>query len=239
MRRSWTSGRRTLRPAWEALVDRHRQVTEEIRTIVSVLTPLIPPRNGTSSATSKLAFGNIGMSTPPDPHSFAVTLAHEAQHAKLSGLLDLMPLTLPDDGSRYYAPWRDDPRPLSGLLQGAYAHMGIAAFWQVERVEPHPEDLALRAHTEFAQWRDGTEAAIRTLRSSGRLTAEGDLFTAEMAQTMAAMCTEPVPTEAARRARSCARQHLGAWRRRNGEPSTGRTRASEGTGQGGADESRS
>jgi HEXXH motif-containing protein len=208
----WAS---VLRPAWEILVDRHRQVAEEARTVVRVLTPLTAPENGTSSATSKLAFGNIGISTPPDPHSFAVTLAHESQHAKLSGLLDLIPLTLPDDGSRYYAPWRDDPRPLGGLLQGAYAHMGIAAFWRVERREPHPQDLLLRAHTEFAHWRDGTEAAIRTLRASGRLTAEGDLFTAEMAGTMLAMCEEPVPPEARRHARTAADRHLAAWRRRN------------------------
>lgn len=212
----WTS---TLQPAWEILVDRHRQVAEEAAAVVTVLTPLIGPENGTASATSKLAFGNIGISTPPDPHSFAVTLAHESQHAKLSGLLDLIPLTRPDDGSRYYAPWRDDPRPLGGLLQGAYAHMGIAEYWRVERAEPHPEDLLLRAHTEFARWRDGTEAAIRTLRTSGRLTAEGDLFTAEMAGVMARMCDEDVPDEAIRRARLSMGRHVAGWRDRNGEPS--------------------
>ncbi|HEX4816261.1 MAG TPA: FxsB family cyclophane-forming radical SAM/SPASM peptide maturase, partial [Nonomuraea sp.] len=209
----------TLQPAWEILVDRHPEVAEEIGTVVTVLTPLIGPENGTSSATSKLAFGNIGLSTPPDAHSFAVTLAHESQHAKLSGLLDLIPLTRPDDGSRYYAPWRDDPRPLGGLLQGAYAHMGIAAFWRVERREPHADDLLLRAHTEFARWRDGTDAAIRTLRSSGRLTCEGDLFAAEMAGVMAAMCDEDVPAEAVGRARASAGRHLAGWRHRNGEPS--------------------
>jgi HEXXH motif-containing protein len=211
----------TLQPAWEILIDRHRQVADEVSAVVTVLTPLIGPENGTSSATSKLAFGNIGLSTPPDAHSFAVTLAHESQHAKLSGLLDLIPLTRPDDGSRYYAPWRDDPRPLGGLLQGAYAHMGIAAFWRVERREPHPDDLLLRAHTEFAQWRDGTEAAIRTLRASGRLTVEGDLFTTEMAGTMDLMCAEDVPAEATRRARISLGRHLAGWRDRNGEPQAG------------------
>ncbi|MFI6392484.1 FxsB family cyclophane-forming radical SAM/SPASM peptide maturase [Nonomuraea sp. NPDC050540] len=214
----WVS---TLQPAWEILLDRHRQVSEEIISLVTVLTPLLGPENGTSSATSKLAFGNIGLSTPPDPHSFAVTLAHESQHTKLSGLLDLIPLIEPDDGNRYYAPWRDDPRPLGGLLQGAYAHMSIAAFWGVERQEWHEEDLLLRAHTEFARWRDGTRGAIRALRSSGRLTAEGELFTATMADTMVAMCDEDVPPEATRRARVSADRHLAGWRHRNGEPLAG------------------
>jgi HEXXH motif-containing protein len=210
-----------LQPAWEILVERHPVVAEEVSTVITVLTPLVAPQDGTSSATSKLAFGNVGISTPPDPHSFAVTLAHEAQHAKLSALIDLVPLTEPDDGSRYYAPWRDDPRPLGGLLQGAYAHRGIAAFWRVERAERHPEELALRAHTEFALWRDGTEAAIRTLRGSDRLTVEGEIFAAKLAGSMVAMCEEQVPAEAQRSAQSAAEGHLAGWRRRNGEPPAG------------------
>ena len=27
-----------------------------------------------------------------------------------------------------YLPWRDDPRPAAGLLQGAYAHVGVTEF---------------------------------------------------------------------------------------------------------------
>ncbi|MGA4996098.1 HEXXH motif domain-containing protein [Nonomuraea bangladeshensis] len=208
----------TLQPAWEILVERHPLVAEETDAVVKALTPLVGPADGTASATSKLAFGNIGLSTPPDPHSFAVTLAHESQHAKLSGLLDLIPLTRPDDGSRYYAPWREDPRPLGGLLQGAYAHMAIAAFWEVERREPHPDELLLRAHTEFVRWREGTDAVIRTLRASGRLTPEGEVFAAGMADVMAAMGAEDVPAEATLRARGSAGRHLAGWRARNGEP---------------------
>ena len=36
----------------------------------------------------------------------------------------MLPLTL----HTVYVPWRDDPRPASGLLQGVYAHLGIARF---------------------------------------------------------------------------------------------------------------
>jgi HEXXH motif-containing protein len=45
---------------------------------------------------------------------------HEVQHLKLAALLDIVTLTMPGEHDRYYAPWRDDPRPLSGLLQGTY-----------------------------------------------------------------------------------------------------------------------
>ena len=53
-----------------------------------------------------------------------MTLVHEFQHSKLSAMLDLVPLTDPDDHGRYFAPWRVDPRPLAGLLQGVYAFVG-------------------------------------------------------------------------------------------------------------------
>jgi hypothetical protein len=34
-----------------------------------------------------------------------------------------------DAGSPTHHPWRKDPRPLEGLLQGIYAHLAISKFW--------------------------------------------------------------------------------------------------------------
>jgi len=53
-----------------------------------------------------------------------VTVAHESQHLKFAALLDGVDLTMPGDGQRCYAPWREDPRPVVGLLQSAYAFLG-------------------------------------------------------------------------------------------------------------------
>jgi HEXXH motif-containing protein len=208
--------RSMLTDAWRILIGHHGDAGEEIAAAISVLTPLVSPERGQSSATPQHAFGNIGLSTPPDARFFAVTLAHEVQHTKLTGLLDVVPLTLRDDGSRYYAPWRDDPRPVAGLLQGAYAHLGIAAFWRRQR---HHEsgDAALKAQSEFARWRDATEFVIRTLSVSGRLTAQGEMFVSEMAHTLQPWLHEPVADEARRHAHAATERHLAAWRRRNGE----------------------
>ena len=68
------------------------------------------------------------MSRQPDKYTCAETLVHETQHLKLCALLDLVTLARPDDGRRYYAPWRPDPRPAGGLLQGAYAFLGVSGF---------------------------------------------------------------------------------------------------------------
>src|SRR5581483_603165 len=85
----------------------------------------------------------------------AVTLAHELQHLKLGALLDIVTLALPDDGRRYYAPWRDDPRPLGGLLQGAYAYFGVSGFWRPHWPSRHsdPADgLLAQALSSSVRW---------------------------------------------------------------------------------------
>jgi len=57
-------------------------------------------------------------SLPPDPAQMAETLVHEFHHIKLGGLTHLVRLTDDDQTASHYAPWRDDPRPLGGFLQG-------------------------------------------------------------------------------------------------------------------------
>ncbi|MBE1534355.1 HEXXH motif domain-containing protein [Actinomadura algeriensis] len=209
--------RTTLTEARRILATHHPTAAEETAAAATVLTPLIAPEHGQSSATPKHAFGNIGISTPPDPLFLAVTLAHEVQHTKLTGLLDVVPLTRPDDGSRYYAPWRTDPRPVSGLLQGAYAHLGIAAFWRTQR---HHEtgDSALRAQADFARWRTATDLIVRTLAATGALTPDGERFVAGMAETLAPWLDEPVPSKALALGGDAAARHLATWRAAHGDP---------------------
>ena len=115
------------------------------------------------------------MSQPPDPDTCAVTLTHEVQHLKLCAVLDIVSLTLPDDGRRYYAPWRTDPRPVSGLLQGAYAYLGVTEFWRRQR-QLATGAARLRADGEFALWRAGTARVIDALLSGDRLTPAGAVF---------------------------------------------------------------
>ena len=203
--------RSVLRRAWRLLVRWHWTTAEEVATAISVLTPVTAPDRALRSATSAETFGVIGLSTPSDEHSLAVSLAHEVQHAKLGALDDLVTLTRPDDGSRFYAAWRDDPRPAVGLLHGAYAHLGVAGYWRRQRVHERG-DAAMRAHVEFARWRDASVSAARTLTASGRLTSEGEMFVADMSRTLRAWCREPVPVAALDRARTAAERHRAHWR---------------------------
>ena len=169
--------RQRIRLAWDVLVQHHRTVAEPIATGVHVLIPLTPRSDDDLiSATSPAAFGAIATSWPPDPVTLAETLVHEFQHVKLCGLLDMISLVEPSH-ERVYAPWRQDPRPAGGLLQGLYAHLQIARFWSVQQHVAAEPDEVFHAQTSFARWRSTIGPTVRTLQESGCLTPAGQRFT--------------------------------------------------------------
>jgi HEXXH motif-containing protein len=203
--------------AWALLRRHHPTVAAEVAAVITVAVPLAMPPSGQVSSSSPEAFGAIAMSQPADPVDLAVTLAHEVQHMKLSAVLDLISLTGPDDGSRYYAPWREDPRPADGLLQGAYAYLGVTGFWRRQRSVPaRPGSADLVADTEFARWRDGAALVCQMLLASGQLTEDGDRFVRTMAKTLQPWRGEPVPEKAQRLADEESERHVARWEARHG-----------------------
>jgi uncharacterized protein len=205
--------KRRLADAWELLVRYHRPVATEVCAAIHVLTPLRTPPSGIHSVTSHENFGALGMSLPSDALTAAVTIAHEVQHTKLMALLDQVTMTR-DDGRRFYAPWRSDPRPAGGLLQGAYAYLGVSGFWRRQR---HIEDgdRAILAHAEFARWRKATKEVAEVLARSGALTREGHIFVSGILMTLQSWNTESVPAQALEIAKRNAAEHVKLWQLRN------------------------
>lgn len=202
-----------LRAAWPLLSPAS---AAEIAAIVRVIVPYQAPESGHVSTSSPQAFGTVAMSRQPDEYTCAETLVHETQHLKLCALLDLVTLTRPDDGQRYYAPWRTDPRPASGLLQGAYAFLGVSGFWREQREAAPDREVRQRAQAEFARWRDGAAQVVDTLLGSGQLTGHGQDFAREMALVLDAWRREPVPDDALVVAQRKADRHLAQWHTDNG-----------------------
>jgi HEXXH motif-containing protein len=168
--------RHRVQDAWELLVRHHPWAAESMTDGISVIVPLMSERDtDLVSATSPAAFGAIATSWPPDPVTMAETLVHEFQHVKLCGLMDMVPLVQPG-GEKVYAPWRQDPRPAGGLLQGVYAHLGIARFWQTQQHVETDLDGILRAQAAFARWRSTIDPATETLLRTGCLTEVGVRF---------------------------------------------------------------
>jgi HEXXH motif-containing protein len=193
----------------------------EVAAIVRVIVPYQPPKSGRTSVSSPQVFGTVAMSRQPDKYACAETLVHETQHLKLCAVLDLVTLTWPDDGHRYYAPWRPDPRPASGLLQGAYAFFGVSGFWREQRQSAPEPEVRHRAHAEFARWRDGAATVSATLLSSGQLTSAGETFVETMAEALDEWRHEPVPGDALAIARRNSDRHLAQWQADNEQAGTG------------------
>jgi HEXXH motif-containing protein len=216
-----TRWERVLADAWELLVLKHECYADAIGAGLISLVPLAGrSRKDNESATSPEAFGSCALSEPIDVESLAVTLVHEFQHVKLGALHDIIPLYTPGSNTASYSPWRDDPRPLSGLLHGAYAYLGITDFWRTQR---ELYDLAgmqdsMVAHFEFARWREQTWRVVDALVQSGHLTSTGHDLLMGMRDTLCGWRGETVPTEAAVAARSANADHWLSWRIRNLAP---------------------
>jgi HEXXH motif-containing protein len=210
--RTWTA---VLGEAWTLLTRYHPGTAEELAAAIRAMVPLALPPQGQVSTSSAETFGAVALSEPVDARTLSVTLVHEVQHLKLCALLDIVTLVQPDDGRRFYAPWRDDPRPASGLLQGAYAYLGVSRFWHRQRQLDHG-DAGLRAHAEFTRWRTAALRVTDTLESAGVLTPLGAHFVQRMGQTLRTWQDEPVPRAAQELADGKSAQHLTRWQAVNG-----------------------
>ena len=171
------------------------------------LVPLRPSPDGhAASATARHAFGALSLAPAPDPEVFALLLMHEFQHVKLGALLDLFDLYDVSDTRLYYAPWREDPRPFEGLLQGTYAHVAVVDYW---RGRAELADPAAQVH--FARWRDQTWQALETLEASGSLTEIGRRLVSGMRRTLTPWLRVTIGTEALTEASRQSRAHRSAF----------------------------
>lgn len=207
--------------AWELLCDHHPEAAEAIADGVVSLVPL-PLGDGreTRSASSAEAFGSVMVTQPPDAVTLACSLVHEFQHIKLGGLMHLVRLAESDDSARYYAPWRDDPRPLSGLLQGVYAFFGIAAFWRRQRQTVSDAADRLTAEFEYTYARAQTHEALGIALGSGGLTSAGRRFTEALLGQLEHWLSDELDPAAVRAARLVADHHRTGWRMRHQRAST-------------------
>ncbi|GAP48480.1 HEXXH motif domain-containing protein [Streptomyces azureus] len=177
-----------------------------------------PPPFVQVSASSGDSFGGMLIVRPASALALAETLVHELQHSKLAALLHLFPLLEDDRAERYYAPWRTDPRHLTGLLHGAYAFTGVAGFWRDRLAGAEGGEAVERAAYFFALRRLQSRLAVRTLLTSGRLTVQGRALVSGLARTLDGWLREPVPDAALTRARTAAALHRTEWRLRNVDP---------------------
>ncbi|MCM3882874.1 HEXXH motif domain-containing protein [Frankia sp. R82] len=180
-------------------------------TITAIVPRPAAQRFRSFSATSADAVGSVELSVPSDGVDGAVMLSHELRHAVLGIVTHLGDLLDPAAAARRYrVPWRDDPRPARGMLQGMYAFFGVADFWHVQRHLARGNE-AMLAHFEFALWRGAVFDTGRELLRTGALTALGRRFVTGVVTTVRSWLTEPVPAEAGRLAELATTDARALW----------------------------
>lgn len=66
----------------------------------------------------------------------AESILHEAMHLQLTLLEGVLPLVHATSEATFYSPWRDEPRPVRGVLHGLYVFRIIAAFYRQLQERP-------------------------------------------------------------------------------------------------------
>ncbi|MEU4246485.1 HEXXH motif domain-containing protein [Amycolatopsis sp. NPDC026612] len=207
--------RHLLNKAWRLVVE---HLPEYAEVLPGGLTSIVPepavPFRLPSASTGE-AFGSAVIAAPDEPATLAAALVHEFQHARLGALLQLVRLHDDDRTERLYAPWREDPRPLGGLVHGIYAFFGVSAFWRALS-RACPEDRL--AAFEFAHWRSQSWCALEAIREDPALTGAGRRFLGQLATVLGPWQDEPTPGEAARWSETLAVDHHAGWRLRHLRP---------------------
>ncbi|MGW5741169.1 HEXXH motif domain-containing protein [Amycolatopsis sp. NPDC003861] len=203
--------------AWQLLVE---HLPEYAAILPTGLTSIVPepavPFRLPSASTGE-AFGSAVIAEPGTggPATLAAALVHEFQHIRLGGLLQLVPLHDDDRTERLYAPWREDPRPLGGLVHGVYAFFGVTAFWRaLTRACPGDRLAAF----EFAHWRTVTWRTLQAIRDEAALTEAGQQFLTGLAAVFEPWQAEPCTREAVHWAEVLAADHHAGWRLRHLRP---------------------
>ncbi|AGZ39501.1 hypothetical protein AFR_06060 [Actinoplanes friuliensis DSM 7358] len=194
--------------AWQLLTRVVRPQAEVLAQVLDCIVPVRPdPSARGISATSADAFGAVAMSEPADAAALAVGLLHETQHSLLNAVHYLFDLHREPDALGY-SPWRDDPRPVSGILHGAYAYLGVTRFWRARPGDP-------MAAFEYARWRSAVADATDDLLRRGGLTPAGTRFVASLHAEVRPWLDEPVDPAVARLAAGANTDHHVRWRLRN------------------------
>jgi HEXXH motif-containing protein len=205
-----------LHESWDVLTLNHPAHARELAAGLRALGP-IPPDVNTVGASSPAAFGAIRLSASESATEFAEALVHEMQHSKLNALLGLVNLTDDDHGRRYLAPWRDDPRPLVGVVHGVYAFTCGVEFWLAQEPAMREAETRQTAFT-ITYRRQQVRRALRTLRESGHLTPPGEALVDAVTTRLTACEQAPVGTTLSRTATEMIDDHQALWRLRYARP---------------------
>jgi hypothetical protein len=201
--------RKLLSAAWELLTRWHPDRAIELSATLTTVT-LVDSARAESGFSSAAAVGCVAVPMRLSSSEIAETLVHECQHSKVNAVSHLADLAH-DTTERYYAPWRDDARPLRGMIHGLYAFMAVAEFWSAngDEQDAHKRAFLLAYRRQQIRW------ALGSLGSPTGLTELGAALCQGIRARLASCERLPVEPDVSRIADRMIRDHYAYWRLRN------------------------
>lgn len=144
--------------------------------LVRSLVPVVARDPALACSMSDSALPGAIMTTIDGPAVLAESLVHEFRHNLLHQLEQAYPLY--ESGSsteaKFYSPWRNDPRPLHGILHALFVFLDVCAIHAgVQRGSAHDSHARHDSAVRLAGNVQRIEAALQEFRTHARLTEFG------------------------------------------------------------------
>lgn len=174
-------------PGWVGHLEAAARVVEETLPVtanvvghcVRSFVPIVSRFETVACSMSDSGLPGAIMSTVDGPPVLAESIVHEFRHNLLHQLERCYPLYADDSprGADYYSPWRDDLRPLHGILHALFVFLDVCAIHAGVRArglgtEHDMHDSAVRLCANVRRIR----MALDEFRGNARLTAFGSGF---------------------------------------------------------------
>lgn len=126
-----------------------------------------------------------------DAVQVADAICHEASHTRLNLFREIDPLLIDDGAEIHPSPWRTDPRPLKGVLDGVHAFLNVSLFYgRLRALGGEEGGVAARL---FGEQRRKVLRAWEYLAPRAVPTALGAAFLADLGREVRALAAEPDP----------------------------------------------
>lgn len=181
-----------------ALVARHAPESfEQLRGFLRwiAVSPLVEGDEDFFASHSELP-GAFAIAAVHLSHATAASCVHELHHNRLFCLEELEPLLSGDrlgtrDDAVCYSPWRQDLRPVRGLLHAVYVFVPEGRFWLASLADGStPEDARLFSASRAARLSLQLELGVRQIERHARPTAAGEAIIARLARDARALAQE-------------------------------------------------
>jgi HEXXH motif-containing protein len=153
-----------------------------------------PPGVGDyANATSSELPGATILDSTRNPYELAENFIHEFYHTRLFVLEDEAPLFQTVDSNAgvdfgFYSPWREDPRPLKGLLHAMYVFVAVGRFWlALTTGKTEPRDVLWYGTERLARVSLQLSLVQRLLRRHARFSDFGERLFSQLSKDVEAL----------------------------------------------------